>query len=325
VFEGLSYDDVLLVPQLGVLEKRKDADLTSVLFDRHEQIDAPTLIDIPIISAPMPSVTEGAMAKAMKNLGGAAVIHRFQTPDQQISQWEEADRLAIVAIGLKNGWSHFQTLLDAGVTAFCLDVAHGHHQAIGDFLENIADRSARIKFIVGNVATAQGAAFLIERGADAIKVGIGPGAACRTREVTGFGVPQLTAIMNVREQIEAWGAFVPIIADGGIKNSGDAVKALAAGASTIMLGSLLAGADESPTPGEYYGNASGRLNGHRAPEGVDGVVPLSGPVEDIVKELAWGIRSGISYAGATNIDELRENAQWIRVAPGAALESSVRV
>lgn len=326
--EALSYDDVLLVPQLGVLEKRADADLSTDLT-RDERIQTP------IISAPMPSVTEGEMARAMLTLGGQAVIHRFQDVEARLDQYFHSilhakgtlpERAPFVAIGLKDGFRDFQRLYEGGVTRFCLDVAHGHHEQVGQLVHDIKD-SREVTLMVGNVATAQGSAFLISWGADAIKVGIGPGAACRTREVTGFGVPQLTAIMNVREQIDAWNMtdFVPIIADGGIKNSGDAVKALAAGASAVMLGSLLAGADEAPKPGSYYGNASSRVNGHRAPEGAEGSVPLSGPVENIVKELTWGIRSGISYAGATNIAELQENAQWVRVGPGSVVESSVRV
>lgn len=321
MLEGLSYDDVLLVPQLGVLEKRKDADLNSYVATGKP-------VGIPIISAPMPSVTEAKMARAMLYLGGQAVIHRFQTKEARLENWLAGDGgpygKPFVAIGIKDGWSDFLFLFEHGVTYFCLDVAHGHHEQVGELVSRIKDY-ANVKLMVGNVATPQGSLFLCEAGVDAIKVGIGPGAACRTREVTGFGVPQLTAIMKIKEQIYAFGWDIPIVADGGIKNSGDIVKALAAGASTVMLGSLLAGADEAPKPGEYYGNASGRVNGHRAPEGAEGSVPLSGPVENIIKELVWGVRSGISYAGATNIAELQANAEFIRVAPGVSQESSVRV
>jgi len=329
MIEGLSYDDVLLVPQEGVLKHRADADLFSRAAKNVE-------IGIPIISANMPSVTEGRMARGMLRVGGQAVIHRFQTIEARIEQWIAArtpeDGAPFVSIGLKDGFREFQRLYEAGVWYFCLDVAHGHHEQVVQLVKDLKDSRPDATLMVGNVATAQGTAALLMAGADAIKVGIGPGAACRTREVTGFGVPQLTAIMNVREQIDYWNRNtvedrydIPIIADGGIKNSGDIVKALAAGADAVMLGSLLAGADEAPKPGEYFGNASSRVNGHRAPEGVEGTVPTTGPVENILKELTWGIRSGISYAGATNIQELQENAQWIRVAPGVAQESAVRV
>jgi IMP dehydrogenase len=322
MLEGLSYDDVLLVPQCGVLEKRENADLSSEVA-----VNIP--VTIPIISAPMPSVTEGEMAKAMVTLGGQAVIHRFQDIEKRLDQYFGAytsPEIAspFIAIGLKDNMDDIERMVSDEVFTFCLDVAHGHHEQVIQYVKDLKERF-ELTLIVGNVATASGALALATAGADAIKVGIGPGAACRTREVTGFGVPQLTAILNVKEQLDSWGIDVPIIADGGIKNSGDIVKALAAGASAVMLGSLLAGADEAPKPGEYYGNASTRLNGHRAPEGVEGSVPLSGPVENIIKELTWGIRSGISYAGATNIRELQAMAEFIRVAPGVSQESSVRV
>ena len=323
MLEGLSYDDVLLVPQLGVLEKRKDADITSALT-----FNLP--IRVPIIAAPMPSVTEAEMAKAMINLGAQAVIHRFQSVEEQLDQYFEVlgatGEAPFVAIGVKNGFDYFTRLFRDDVRFFCLDVAHGHHEQVGDLLKKIKDSTddPSLQVMAGNVATPAGALFLAQAGADAIKVGIGPGAACRTREVTGFGVPQFSAIRACYEQIESWDLGIPIVADGGIKNSGDAVKAFAAGASTIMLGSLLAGADEAPKPGEYFGNASARLNGHRAPEGVEGAVPLSGPVENILKEIMWGVRSGISYAGCTTLGELVDT-EIIVVSPGTALESSVRV
>jgi IMP dehydrogenase len=322
MLEGLSYDDVLLAPQQGVLEKRKDAILWSYATDDVE-------IAIPIISAPMPSVTEKKMAFAMLLAGGQAVVHRFQPLEDRIEQAFHEDRgeirTAFIAIGLKDGMNAIEELRSVGMSYLCLDVAHGHHSQIGKFVQEIKDWWPTCQLMVGNVATSYGARFLAEAGADGIKVGIGPGAACRTREVTGFGVPQLTAIMRVKQELDHYGYTTPIIADGGIKNSGDIVKALAAGADSVMLGSLLAGSDEAPKPGVYFGNASSRVNGHRAPEGVEGVVPLTGPVENIIKELVWGIRSGISYGGARNIQELQQNAVWIRVAPGAALESSVRV
>jgi len=331
MIEGLSYDDVLLVPQLGVLEKRKEADLSS-------RVAKGVPVKIPIVAANMPAVTEDRMANAMLKLGGQAVIHRFQSVDDRIEQWLKAGRASytgndfdrpFVAVGLKETKADLRKLWDAGTWRLCLDVAHGHHEQVAEMIEKLKSYE-NFTVMAGNVGTPQGAGFLIEAGADAVKVGIGPGAGCRTREVTGFGVPQLTAIMSIRELVDLWAEHdpdynVPIIADGGIRNSGDIVKALAAGANAVMVGSLLAGADEAPKPGEYFGNASRRLNGHRAPEGAEGSVPLTGPVENIIKELVWGVRSGISYGGATNIKELQENAQFIRVAPGVAQESAVRV
>jgi IMP dehydrogenase len=214
---------------------------------------------------------------------------------------------------------------NAGARIFCLDVAHGDHTQVINYVKNFKELGPKdTKLIVGNIATASGAFRLMEAGADAIKIGIGPGAACRTREVTGFGVPQLTAIMNIASIMNGF-PHVRLIADGGIKNSGDIVKALAAGADTVMIGSLLAGCDEAPNPGQYYGNASVQLNGHRAPEGIGGYVLKTGSTEDTIKELAWGIRSGLSYGGATNIKELKENAQFIQVTAAGQHESQTRL
>lgn len=319
---GLSYDDVLLVPKQGILNKRKDADISSKLISGYK-------LEVPIISANMPSVTEHHMASAMYRAGGFGILHRFCDFKYQIEEYKYVSDIpgedCGIAIGLHDGIQRAFELAQFGCKIFCLDVAHGDHvqviKFIKEFKKNIHDGQ---KLIVGNIATAQGALNLIEAGADAIKVGIGPGAACKTREVTGFGVPQLTAIMNVAKPRQL-GYEYRIIADGGIKNSGDIVKALAAGADTVMIGSLLAGCDEAPIPGEYYGNASERMNGHRAPEGVSGYVERKGPVENVIKELAWGIRSGISYGGATNIKELRENAEFIQVTAAGQIESTTRL
>ena len=177
--------------------------------------------------------------------------------------------------------------------------------------------------MVGNVATKQAARDLIlSNKVDAIKVGIGPGAVCSTRERTGFGVPQLSAIIEVAEEAEG---KVTIVADGGIRNSGDIVKALAAGADSVMIGRLFAGASESPMPGMYWGMASRRVNGHNAPEGIEGTVPLTGPVSVTIKELTWGIKSGISYGGGSDIETLRRNAKFRIVTPSSLAESRTRV
>lgn len=331
---GLSFDDVLLVPKRGSLEKRADADISS-------QLVWGITLDVPIVSAPMQSVTERHMAMAMRQAGGYGIIHRFMTIEEQLKQFEfkptppggadyapwaiEEAMLNIgAAIGINEGYERWQKLYDVGVRIFCLDVAHAHHDTVMSFIDNakgVEDSS----LIVGNIATAVAAYDLVTKisGVSAIKVGIGPGAACTTRAVTGFGVPQLTAIMDVAEALE--NRPTKIIADGGIKNSGDIVKALAAGADTVMLGRLLAGADESPHPGLYWGMASHRVNGHHAPEGVEGVVDRTGPVGKTIKELAWGIRSGISYGGGSSLEELRRNAEFIRVSPQGMGESGVRI
>jgi IMP dehydrogenase len=325
--QGYSFDDVLLVPQHGVLEQRADADISTKLTKNH-------YLQIPIVSAPMNSVTEEEMAMAMFDAGGLGILHRFYS--SLVDQWdsfkdvhfrdEHKHRTAGVAIGLKTEFNHIGGLYEAGCRIFCLDVAHGDTEPVYRYVEMFKDIGRfydDIELIVGNVATAEATRKLCDLGADAIKVGIGPGAACSTREVTGFGVPQLTAIDWCAKEARKYG--VPIIADGGIKNSGDCVKALAAGASSVMLGRLLAGSDEAPHPGEYFGMASKRVNGHNAPEGVTGTVESTGPVSETIKALCWGIRSGISYAGARNIKQLQENAVFIPVGQSTHIESGVRI
>ena len=312
--EALSYDDVLLVPRRGVLQHRKDADLTTRFSRRHDMM-------IPIISAPMSSVTEVDMACEMSDLGGLGVIHRNAIDDRRVNWFvktREQGAACAVAIGIDDV-NIISRFIAEGCQNFVLDVAHAHSNEVIKYVEDFKKFFGQI-LIVGNVATGSAASDLEDAGADGLKVGIGPGAACTTRTVTGFGMPQLTAIMDVASVTS-----LPIIADGGIKNSGDIVKALAAGADSVMLGRLLAGADESPEPGKYWGMASAKENGHRAPEGIEGDVPLTGPVEDTIKNLTWGIRSGISYAGATNIRELRENAEFVRVSPMSAIETSTRL
>ena len=323
---GLSYDDVLLVPKLGVLEHRADADLSTYVTNN-------TLLDIPIVSAPMKPITEWKMAQTMAKRGGLGVIHRFMTIEEQIEQFDNGssrlmrtDNVAC-ALGIKeDDLDRFERLSQAGCRIFVIDIAHAHCLQMKNFMQEImfnfrySPKAEKAQFIVGNVGTVEGAQFLQELGADCIKVGIGPGAACTTREVTGFGIPQLSAIAEIAGTIS-----VPIMADGGIKNSGDIVKALAAGASTVMVGRLLAGTDEAAIPGEYFGMASKRMNGHNAPEGVEGEVERVGSAIDVVKSLEWGIRSGISYGGGKNISELQDNAEFIHVGYGAHVETATRI
>jgi len=319
--EGLAFDDVLLVPKGGNLIKREQADISTQLVGAKR-------LDVPIISAPMESVTGARMATAMMNAGGYSFLHRNCSIEEQSKEFQSTWSNVGVALGVNEGYDRWLELFRVGARIFCIDVAHAHHRMVSRFINNAPEnlRNGDSYLIAGNIATVDGAHFLAGLGVDGIKVGIGPGAACTTREVTGFGVPQLTAIIDVAYALSQYGEHAPtVIADGGIKNSGDIVKALAAGADSVMLGRLLAGANESPHPGLYYGMASKRVNNHRAPEGVEGAVDRTGPVEDTIKSLAWGIRSGISYGGGTNITELRKNAEFIKVSPGSQLESGVRI
>lgn len=251
-----------------------------------------------------------------------------------------------VAIGVKpEDFERAQACVEAGADVLVLDIAHGHSIRGIEMLAELKKRFPSTPVVAGNVATAEGTQELIENGADSVKVGIGPGSVCTTRIVTGFGVPQLTAVSDCAEVAARYG--VPIIADGGIRTSGDVVKALAAGASSVMLGGLLAGTDESPgrvsiRNGLRYkvvrGMASLSANVARkrldrgeeipmeewdeiVPEGVEAVVPYKGSVIELLYQMVGGLRSGLSYAGARSIAELQANAEFIRITPAGQRES----
>ncbi|RME91584.1 MAG: IMP dehydrogenase [Anaerolineae bacterium] len=265
---------------------------------------------------------------------------------------DERGRLRVgAAIGVRESeMERAEALLEAGADVLVLDIAHGHADHCIAMLKRLRKRFPEAQIIAGNVASREGARDLAEAGADAVKVGIGPGSICTTRIVTGFGVPQLTAIMDSAEGIRESGRDIPIIADGGIRNSGDMVKALAAGASTVMIGSLFAGCEEAPgapvlRDGQKVkvvrgmaslGAAMGRWAAEHAedesaedpvdwskvvPEGVEAVVPYRGNVSEILYQLVGGLRSALSYGGAHNIRELQENAEFIEITPAGVRES----
>ena len=240
------------------------------------------------------------------------------------------------AVGVKESYlQRVDALLREGTDVLVVDIAHGHSDLALNTIRGIKERYPAVQIIAGNVATAAGCEALIKAGADAIKVGVGPGAGCSTRIVAGSGVPQLTAVLDAVSVARHYG--IPIIADGGIKNSGDIAKALSAGAMTVMCGSIFAGTDESPGNvvlrhgrryKEYRGSASAEANHARReretgkvikekldynPEGVAGYVPYKGSVTEVISELVNGLRSGVSYCGAANILEMQQNASFVRI------------
>ncbi len=243
----------------------------------------------------------------------------------------------------KDVYERVELLEKAGVDALVIDSAHGHHQGIIDLVKEIRSQYPELNIIAGNVATAKATEALIQAGANAVKVGIGPGSICTTRVIAGAGMPQLSAIMDCAEAGDDHG--VPIIADGGIRYSGDIIKALAAGAHTVMLGSLLAGLDESPGEKVFYGGRQykeyrgmGSLEAIRqgsgdryfqdemevsklVPEGIAGRVPYRGKLRDFIYQLLGGVRAGMGYTGCATIDELRANAKFVRVSPASVRES----
>jgi IMP dehydrogenase/GMP reductase len=369
---GLTFDDVLLVPRRSSIRSRQDVSVATKLSKRVD-------LAMPIVAANMDTVCEVDMAREMARLGGIGIIHRFMTVEAQAAMVAEvkADRradgdpgqgsragsaagsddeavrpeppLVGAAIGTdRDALNRTHALVDAGVDALVLDIAHGHAAHAIDLLIKLKAEFPDTDVIAGNVATRAGAEDLAEAGADAVKVGVGPGGVCTTRLVAGVGVPQLTAIGNCAEAplLAPDGVPVPIIADGGIKGSGDIAKALAAGASTVMIGSLFAGTKESPGKLEQSNNGlvkrvrgmasfealnaraarEGEVVDHeyfeqRAAEGVEGTVPYRGEVAKVVWKLVAGLRSGMSYSDATSVEEFWQKAEFIRITANGVREN----
>ncbi|WP_267642198.1 guanosine monophosphate reductase [Haloarchaeobius amylolyticus] len=326
---GLSYGDVLLVPQRSPVESRDDVTLSTTL--------APGLdLDVPVLSAAMDTVTEAELAIALSRAGGLGVLHRFCTIAEQVAEVEQVvdagERVAI-AVGIDEDFeARAAACVEAGACALVVDVAHGHLETCLDATRRLADEFPDVPLVVGNVVTAQGVEDLAAAGADCVKVGVGPGSHCTTRERTGAGMPQLTAVDDCAAAAERCG--VTTIADGGIRSSGDAVKALMAGADAVMMGGYFAGTDEAPgrtvtLDGERYkvsrGMASEAANHERTDkdltlehgEGVEALTPAVGPFDEHLAEFLSGMRSGLSYCGGRDIAEARAKAEFVQVAESA--------
>ncbi|MEF9497077.1 IMP dehydrogenase [Chlamydia sp. 04-14] len=338
--EALTFDDVLLVPQYSEVLPQ-DTCLASSLSES-------LALTIPVLSAAMDSVTELSMAKAMAVAGGLGIVHKNMDADQQVNvikQVKSDDSSLVVggAIGIgRQGLQRADVLVEAGIDALVIDTAHAHSKLVLDTALTIKKNYPSITLIVGNIVSREAALCLAEIGVDAVKVGIGPGSICTTRIISGVGLPQLTAIMDVSEALRD--SSVRVIADGGMRYSGDIVKALAAGAHCVMLGSMLAGTDEAP--GEIVqmneqaykmyrgmgslgamkrGSAERYFQENNAkkfvPEGVEGLVPYKGSLHDVLYQILGGIRSGMGYLGARNLEELRQNAVFARITHSGRSES----
>lgn len=327
---GLSFDDVLLVPQLAQLNSRSEVSLKT-------EIAPGFFLDMPIAASNMDSITGVEMAVAMSELGGLAFIPRFTTPKAQADQVAKVKKRGarvFAAVGLRDDYhKRAQYLVNAGVDGLLLDVAHAHMKKTLEVIPKLK-RGFPVPLIAGTVATYQGAYDLFAAGADTIKVGIGAGSICVTRIMAGSGVPQVTALLEANRARKQFKKKF-IMADGGMKNSGDIVKALATGASFVCTGSLVAGTDEAPGKvvkrpdgiyKEYNGSTSllekkreAKKHGGHSPdfalhvEGVAGFVRYKGPVASILAGLCAGIRSGFSYSGAQNIKQLWKNARFIQI------------
>ena len=352
---GLTYDDLLLVPQ--------KSEVVPAEVDTSAYLTPKIKLNIPLVSAAMDTVTESRLAIALARVGGIGMIHKNMSVGAQAEQVKlvkEAEvgdnpkasldskgRLLVgAAVGVgANTMERVEALLQAGADVITVDSAHGHSKNILRVVAEMRATYPDLQIIAGNIVTKEAAEDLIEAGANTVKVGIGPGSICTTRVVSGVGMPQASAVDEVATYCADKG--VCVIADGGLKYSGDIVKALALGADTVMLGSLLAATLESP--GEVHEEANGkkfktyvgmgslaamkRGSADRyfqksttsieklVPEGIEAKVPYSGTVEEVAYQLVGGLKSGMGYCGAKDLMALRKNAHFVQITNAGLRES----
>ena len=338
--DALCFDDILLVPGRSSVPSRHSVN-TQMCIGRGDRM---IKLDFPIIAAPMDTVCDTEMCIAMANAGGMGILHRYMSYEDQLEKAKSLVNLGIifgVAIASNNGFIHHaKDLVDAGVRLLLVDTANGHGSYAVDAVRELRAKFPDVHIMAGNVATSDGFARLAAVGADSIRVGIGGGSACTTRIVSGHGIPTLASIVdcdNWKERYAEYGIDeCSIIADGGIRNSGDMVKAFAAGADAVMVGSMLAGTDEAP--GNFYIDGDGKTvksfrgmasaeaqkaaSGNvSVAEGVSTTVPYKGTVVNILNNVRGGIGSGCSYSGVHNLFELSSFAQYVKVSPSSLGES----
>jgi len=341
--EALTFDDVTLVPNYSeVLPSDVD---TSIKLTKYIKLK------IPLLSSAMDTVTESKMCIAIAKAGGIGVIHRNLDIKTQVAELRKVKKKkllvgAAVGAGI-NEFERAKNILKENIDLIVVDTAHGHTKKVADIIKKIKKiKPKKTALCAGNIATAEAAKFLIKLGVDIIKVGIGPGSICTTRLVAGIGVPQLSAILNVRNGLAK--RKTVIIADGGIKFSGDIAKALSAGADAVMIGSLFAGTDESPgkvikREGKLFKSfrgmgSIGAMNKGSAdryfqkkqsdsskyvPEGVEGFIKYKGSVSKIIYKLVGGLRSSMGYLGCKQIKNLKKNPKFVKITKAGFYESMV--
>ena len=341
--EALTFDDVTLAP--------KYSEILPSDVDTSIKLTSNIKLKVPLLSSAMDTVTESKMCIAIAEAGGIGVIHRNLNIKNQVAEIRKVKKKkllvgAAVGAGI-NEFNRAKNILKENIDLIVVDTAHGHTKKVADIIKKIKKiKPKRTALCAGNVATTEAAKFLIKLGVDIIKVGIGPGSICTTRMVAGIGVPQISAIMEVKQELK--NKKIKIISDGGIKFSGDVAKALAAGADAIMMGSIFAGTDESPGKKfkikgkifkEYRGMGSiGAMSSGSAnryfqknfkdkskfvPEGVEGRVEYKGNVSKIIYQLKGGLRSSMGYIGAKNLSQISKNAKFIKITKAGFYESMV--
>ena len=340
--EALTFDDVLLVPRYSSVLPSE----TNLNIDLGNNLK----LKIPFLSSAMDTITESNMAIAIAQKGGLGIIHRNLSINEQFKEIKKVKKKNLIvgaAVGTADeDLTRTKSILDAGVDLIVIDTAHGHSEKVIKILSKIKKIKSKIPICVGNIASGEAAIKLYNEGADILKVGIGPGSICTTRMIAGIGVPQITAIIDVKKSIK--NKKIKIISDGGIKFSGDIAKALAAGADVIMMGSIFAGTDESPgkkfkfkskfyksyrgmgSIGAMSAGSSNRYfqKNHKdrskfIPEGVEARVLYKGPVEEILYQLQGGLRSSMGYIGAKIIKEIKKKGKFIKITKAGFYESMV--
>ena len=340
--EALTFDDVLLIPKFSSTLPTE----TNLSINLAKNLK----LKIPFLSSAMDTVTESKMAIAIAHQGGLGVIHRNLSINSQVKEIKKVKNKKLL-VGAAVGTSEedilrAKSILDAGLDLLVIDTAHGHSLKVINTLKKIRKFSNKIPICVGHIATGEAAVKLYNEGADILKVGIGPGSICTTRMIAGIGVPQITAIRNVKKSMK--NKKIKIISDGGIKFSGDLVKAIAAGADAIMMGSIFAGTEESPGKKFKYKNklyksyrgmgsigamSAGSSNRYFqknykdkskfVPEGVEARVLYKGSVEKIIYQLQGGLRSSMGYIGAKKIEEIYKKGKFIKITKAGFYESMV--
>ena len=340
--DSLTFDDVTLVPQYSSVlpsEATTECKLSKNLN-----------LKIPLLSSAMDTVTESRMSMALAKLGGIGIIHRNLSIEKQINEVQKVKKknyLVGAAIGVNDKDLERAEELDRNKTdLIVIDTAHGHTKKVLTMVKKIKKKLKNSALCVGNIATGKAARFLADNGVDIVKVGIGPGSICTTRLVAGIGVPQLSAVIDVKKSLKKY--KTKIISDGGIKFSGDLAKAIAAGADAVMIGSLFSGTNESPGKiisykGKMYKSfrgmgSVGAMNAGSAdryyqkknkdikkyvPEGVEGLVKYKGPVEKIIYNLIGGLKSSMGYLGAKNLKDLNERGEFRKISKAGFYESMV--
>ncbi|MCF7853045.1 MAG: guanosine monophosphate reductase [Simkaniaceae bacterium] len=329
--KAYTFDDVALVPQFNNVPSRTEPNLSSWLTKDSK-------IDIPILCANMDTTICGELADILIEYGSTPIYHRFSPMEDQKRWVDKYQDKTFVSCGIQK-FDETIELLERGASGVCIDVAHGHSDRMMHFIEKIKSKCPGKAVIAGNVCTPMAYHDLVNAGADAIKVGIGPGAACTTRIMTGFGVPQFSAVYDCAKIAEK--LRVPLIADGGIRTSRDIVLALAAGASSVMIGKLFALTKESAAPkketkegliAKYRGQASadfqidfyGGLKEKTVAEGIDFWAPVKKSARELLDEFLGGIRSGLTYGGARSLKELQRKAEFVEVTAAYLFESHPR-